>query len=297
MKFGGSELKNQRIEFDLINEKFIHEYDFKDIELKIIDTIYKLRAVTVKDLSDILNLTARYIRLYVNKLYKNRFLERRKYSEQVAENIKLRLGPASYVYFLDINSRYVITAMEGIDLKSVKFNIKENLLKYEKVRHVLGCSKVISKLAKQCRENNVTLNDYKSEKFLWQKIKYKEKEKDFCPDLYFELKVKNKFLRYFVEYDTGSMSIDRFVRTKVPKYDVYALSGLYEEQYFTYPIILTLTSTVERAKNLADKVSEAKQSEILFLFTTIDKFYENAFNKNTFIKNTAEKKAYSILLN
>lgn len=288
--------KIERIDESLIGEKFVRDYEFSPLQKKAIELVFKLKAARLGQIARILGYHPHYVRNEMHKLYYNRFLDRRFPWEEKVQKYN-NLGSVQGVYFLDDAGKIAITGLLDIETRDVKWRPVENLIKYEKLKHTLECSEILARVQEECRkiEFNYNIIDYMCEKFLWKKFSYQGGQYEFCPDLYIKILKDRYAYSFFVENDEATMDVNTFL-SKIPKYDNYKLSGIYENEYRIFPRVLVITTSKDRAVTLAKEVNKKQKSKVEFLFTWKDMFYEMPFGSNTFIHTSIEKipKTYSL---
>ncbi len=286
--------KVDRIEPDELTDRFIKEFEYTPMQKKSIEIVYKMRAARLNQISRILGYEIFYTRKQLRELYINRFLDRVfAWEEKVIE--KNNKGTAEGIYFLDEAGKIAVSGFLDIELKDVKWKPIENLIKYDKLKHTLDCSEVLTRIYEECRNANLSVIDFLCEKFLWVKFSYQNIQYEFCPDMYVKI-MKDKFAySFFIENDNATMDVKSFLN-KIPKYDNYKISGQYETDYEVFPRVLVITTSKERALTLAREVGKRQKSKIEFLFTWHDIFYEKPFSDKTFIHTSVEQhpRTYSL---
>ena len=279
--------KIDRLDPQLISDRFIKDFEYLPIHRKVIELVYKMRAIRTSQITRITGYNANYVRRELHNLYYNRFLDRTyPYEQKVIENDNK--GSVQGIYFIDEAGRIALSGFLNMDLREIKWRPVENLIKYDYLKHALECSEILAKVHEECRRAGYTVLDYACEKHLWKKFSYQGTQYEFCPDMYMRI-MKDKYAySFFVENDEATMDVRSFL-AKVPKYDNFKLSGGYEEEYDIYPRVLVITTSRERALTLAREVGKKQKSKVEFLFTWHDAFYELPFGSKTFIHTSVEK--------
>lgn len=284
----GTRGKRNIIRYDpqLIDERFIKDFNYLPFDRKVIELVYKMRAISTSQITRITGYNANYVRRELTNLYFHRFLDRvYPYEQKVIENNNL--GSVQGIYFIDEAGRVALSGFLDSELKYIKWKPIENLVKYEKLKHTIECSEILAKVYEESKKAGYSVLDYASEKFLWKKFNYQNTKYEFCPDMYLKI-MKDKYAySFFIENDEATMDVRSFL-TKVPKYDNFKLSGIYEEEYDIYPRVLVITTSKDRALTLAREVGKKQKSKVEFLFTWHDAFYELPFGSNTFIHTSVD---------
>jgi hypothetical protein len=102
---------------------------------------------------------------------------------------------------------------------------------------------------------------------------YKGENVTFTPDAYGQYFTPENGVHFFIEADRGTMTPGQF-QAKVSRYAKFYASGEYQKSYPTFPLILTVTTTWERAKQLCQTVAAADKTDLRWLFTTFDLLHE-----------------------
>lgn len=284
----GSKKNVLRVE-DTINTRYVTEFDYKPVDMKIIEAIYLLRCGRTKDIQNILgNVSYVYLTKRMRKLYRARFIDRKSYVEESLK-LKYKGGSKEMVYFLDQAGKLLLSGMFDVPQKAIKWRSLENLLKYDKVKHELQTTHLIALVSEAIRNIGGTVVEYLGEKHLVSKYTFNNKDGTFRPDAYIKIKLDGKEYSYFIENDNSTMSAPEFAK-KVYMYDNYRISKTYELMYGHFPKILVITSTQKKAYNLAIAVNERLRTKSEWLFTYIDKFEKNPLAADAFINTSIKEK-------
>jgi Replication-relaxation len=128
-------------------------------------------------------------------------------------------------------------------------------------RHINGVNQLEVETIQFCSETDTQLIGWHHEKP--QEFVYGQERVAVIPDVSMELKVREKPLYAFIEYDTGSENRgykDRFpiIKEKVIKYRKYKASKLWEDDYPYFPILLLVTEDDKRIPYFNQKCKENK---------------------------------------
>lgn len=261
----------ERIDINKINDDFVVDFKLNNFERQVIELIYWMRAVTTSQIVDITGYTYNYIAKHMLKLYLNRFVHR-----EFPAKEKNQTGSNEAYYLLDQAGAIYIAGCLDISLKEVKWSRRDNLIRYDKLKHTLSVSSVRARLEIEARKKQQKLLDCISDRHLYINFTHEDKQITLRPDLYFVYEGDEHKYSYFVEVDLGTEAIrgisDKTTSfdNKVNSYDSLKYSGEYKDYFEVFPRILVITTTANRAKKLMEAVREKKQTNIDFLFTTFD---------------------------
>lgn len=275
----------ERIDPKLVNEEFVVRFPFNDMQRKIIEVVYYMRAVKTSQIKDILGASSyAYLCKQLLKLYLNGFIDRR--FPRTEENQR---GSNEAYYMLDEGGAIYISGALDIPLKSVKWKLRDNLIKTEKLEHTFAISEVRAILEKEARLLNHKVLHCVGDKHLHTTFTYEGQRYEFRPDMYVKYSDGKYRYEFLFEIDMGTMSVvgnspkTNSVDRKVIFYEYYKLSELYKHTYEVFPRVIVITTSTDRARRLANATKEKQKTKVEFLFTTFDLWRENSIQKPIFI--------------
>jgi hypothetical protein len=89
----------------------------------------------------------------------------------------------------------------------------------------------------------------------------------FNPDAYGQYWMGDEGRHYFLEWDNGTMSPTTFQK-KHQRYTAFYDSDEYKKYYETFPMILTVTTSWDRAMSLARMIGEVDNTDKVWLFAS-----------------------------
>ncbi len=283
---------------DIITDEYVEQFLLNRMEKRIIDLIYRFRALDTKDIQLALGYKS-YPNLVtaLKKLYVNRFITRRARPYELRVETKGQNGENQLFHMLD--KAGVIYIKNYYDLEKtqdVKWALRDNEVKYEYMEHVLENAHAYAVLEaaiknNNSKKNNITRKDKIVEawcdRHLYLRF-YNGKEYHFSPDAFYKYYTDGKVYGFFVELDRGTMSVSGTPNygtfdDKVFFYEMYADAKKEYLGLSKMPTCLVITTTKDRAVALAKSV-RAKQQEInrhkvKFLFTTLKLWEHDCFGK------------------
>jgi Replication-relaxation len=120
-------------------------------------------------------------------------------------------------------------------------------------------------------KNNFKVNNYSVDKHNRVEFNHMGKVHIFEPDAESTvISPTGKIYPFFLEMDRGTMSYNYF-KLKIPNYEAYYASGNYKNKFTQFPLVIIITTSETRVKRMREIVDKNKRSDILYLFTTIEK--------------------------
>jgi hypothetical protein len=145
------------------------------------------------------------------------------------------------------------------------------------LEHLLKINDVRVAVTLAVRRNNYTLDVWLDEATLksdYDRVSIqpsggRRREVSLIPDSYFSLQVPQGKAKFFLEFDHGTMTNNRF-KEKILAYKSYIASGQYYSRYQTHSLrVLTVTIGPKRLVNLK-KTAEEADGGAVFWFTILE---------------------------
>lgn len=270
-------LRNQeRVDTKDINDDFVVDFSLSTFQKKAIEVIYNMRAVTMGQLVDITGYSYTYATRQMLQLHINRFVER-----IFPPKERYQKGTNEGYFLLDTAGAIYISGIYEIPMKEVRWIRRDNLIKYEKLTHTLQISRSRARLEVEARKKDHKIINCVSDRHLYLKFKFEDRDFILRPDMYFQYVDDKKSYNYFVEIDLGTMAITgpspktMAFENKVEYYEAYKLSRAYKERYNGFPRVLVVTTTTDRAEKLMRAVQARQKTDVEFLFTSLALWQEN----------------------
>ncbi|MDT8067956.1 MAG: replication-relaxation family protein [Terriglobia bacterium] len=188
-------------------------------------------------------------------------------------------GSAKMVYA--ITNKGIRTLEESGELKrrsSTDWNAQNRTLHDFSIRHTLLVSEIRAAVTAASRHNpGLKLLYWKEGRQLYDSVEVALPDGyahiPVAPDAFFGLQDAQGKMHFFLEADRGTMTLKRFVR-KLKAYAAYHRQKRQQDKFgIRYFRVLTVTSSVERAGNLAKAAKaedDIRQLGRMFLFTSDD---------------------------
>lgn len=267
----------ERIENEIINEDFVINFPLTTFQRTAMEVIYAMRAVTTSQLVEITGYSLVHVRKQMLMLHLNRFVYRQFPTKDLTQP-----GSKEAYYLLDEAGAIYISGAYGINMKELKWNKRDNLVKYDTLNHTFRVSETRAKIETEARLKGHRIINCWSDRHLYFKFNFEQNQYYIRPDLYFIYEDEEHQYNYFVEVDMGTENVRAFSKktisfdAKVPVYENFKLSGEYKKYIEVFPRILVLTTTANRAKLLCQAVREKQKTKAEFLFSTFALWDENS---------------------
>lgn len=269
-----SDKRKKQIDIKDINERFILEFKFSLVQKEAIKLVYEMRILSTSQLSKILNRNIVYVREQLLILYKNRFLYK-------INNSSFEEGNKEAYWMLDTAGALFIAGAYGIKVKQLNWNIRDNLIKFEKLSHSLKISEIRTKLEIAAREKSHKIESCFCDRHLYYEFSSENKKYVLRPDMFLVYNDGSKIYQYFFEIDMGTMTISgpknrtSVVISKIPKYEGFKSSGEWKQYFEVYPRVIFLTTTKNRALYMVDAIKRVQTTDQEILISTLGFFEEN----------------------
>lgn len=267
--------RNERIvKPDDVTERFILEFKFSTTQKEAIRLIYEMRIISTANIAKVLNKNESFVGTELVKLYRNGFLHR------IFGTEAARIGDGSKCayWMLDRGGALYIAGAYEISMKSLNWDIRSNLIAYEKLKHAIKISEVRTQLTIIAREQGENVLEAYCDRHLYYEFTADDKKNSIYPDLFIKYNKENKLYQYFFEIDMGTMCVTgpksrtSVVVNKIPKYEAFGASKEWKNYFEVYPRIVFLTNTKSRAKKMLEAIKETRSSNLEFLVTTFEAF-------------------------
>ncbi|WP_027633416.1 replication-relaxation family protein [Clostridium hydrogeniformans] len=273
--------RNQkRVDSKEITDRFILDFKFTTVQEEAIKLIYEMRILSTSQISDILDRSIKYVRNQLLDLYKNGFLYRSFNTEGVGQ------GSKEAYWMLDRGGALFIAGAYGISVKKLNWDIRDNLIKFEKLAHSMKISDVRTALEKAAHKSGHKINTCLCDRHLYYEFINGEDKYILRPDLFLTYNDGNKIYQYFFEIDMGTMTITgprnrtSVVISKIPKYESFMSSREWEKYFDVYPRIIFLTTTKSRALYMAEAVKNIQKTNLEILFSTFEVFEKDPLGES-----------------
>lgn len=256
-----------------VTDRFIVEYKFTTCQRQAIKLIYEMRIMSTSGIAKVLDKNEEFVRAELVKLYRNGFLHR------ILSNDSIGSAGYSSYWMLDRGGALYIAGAYQVSVKKINWDIRSNLIAYEKLSHAIKISEVMTQLAIAAREKGHKVEDAYCDRHLYYEFTTADNKKaSIYPDLAINYNSGSRLYQFFFEIDRGTMSISgpknrtSVVINKVPKYEQFCLSKEWKNYFEVFPRIIFLTNTRSRAKKMLEAIDSTRESKLEFLVSTFEAF-------------------------
>lgn len=273
-----------------VTERFILDFNFIAVDRQIIKLLYEMRILSTRNIARILNKKDSYVQNELAKLYKNGFIYRAVLTPEQGASEKEK----SY-WMLDRGGAMFIAGAYQISMKKLNWDIRKNMIRYEKMAHSIKIGECYAALCEAARENGDMVEQGLCDMHLRYDFTAEEKKQVICPDLFVVYRTKQSRYKYFFEIDTGTMPMTgakgrtNVVVNKIPKYEDFRRSNEFKMYFDSAPRVVFVTNNTGRAKALLERIKESRRSNMEFLMGEIEEFKENPLG-NIFASTNKEEK-------
>lgn len=223
----------------------------------------------------------RLINRSINKMFKNMCLDK------VHEPQKFMQGNSPAIVSLDKAGSIILGIPHKKRIKKEKKVIKgvPYIFRYlpANYRHVNGVNNLEVESILFCEKHNVNLIEWELESIT--SITYNQELNILIPDVIMSLEFPtkdNKVFNAFIEFDTGSEGLrykaPPIIKEKIIKYNKYRLSGLWENKYSYFPVVLLVTEDENRIDFFNNECEKMNLKGIGIYYKNYSKLLEEIFN-------------------
>lgn len=259
-----------------VNERFILNFHFTLFQKEAIKLIYEMRILSTSQVAIILSKNVQYVRRELLDLYKHGFLYRAFYTEEIGH------GNNEAYWMLDRGGALFIAGAFEVSVKSLNWSIRDNLIKFDKLKHSIKISEIRTSLEIYAKKLDHKIEMALCDRHLFYEFKDADKKYKLSPDLFIVYNDGKRIYQYFFEVDMGTMTINgplnrsSVVTSKVPKYELFRATGEWEKYFDVYPRIIFLTTNKNRANYMLDSIKEKQITNMDFLISTFEFFDSDA---------------------
>jgi hypothetical protein len=266
---------------------------FTEKDLQIVMAIYYHRVMTTTQLTAMgiyVGKTAdRQIRGRCKKLKDNFILE------SFQPSVDHFIGSHENHYMLNEVGAHIVASYLKKHVKEIGWTPRHNEIMMHTVYHTIEINNVFmafrdeaKRITTELLKRNLSMDEFLkqneeafqvertvAEYLISQNVQGAEGNFRFNPDGLLVIKYKGTSLPLFLEVDRNTMDLADFM-AKVPRYELYAKSKLWENTIKSMPAVMVCTTDEKRMIELARVVYQKRViKQIPWLFTTIDKVKES----------------------
>jgi hypothetical protein len=175
---------------------------------------------------------------------------------------------------LDSLGAKVIAGLLNMNLDDVNWRYDMNEARLPYLGHMVAVNNFHLYFLRSARQKGHEALDFRTENHIRHEFKYWGQRMVFNPDAYGQYWAGEEGFHYFLEWDNGTMTPLTYQK-KHQRYTAFYDSDEYLKFYETYPVILTVTTTRERAAALSRVIREVDNTDKMWLFAASEDVRQN----------------------
>jgi hypothetical protein len=175
---------------------------------------------------------------------------------------------------LDTIGAKVVAGLLNLPMSDINWRYEMNEARLPYLEHMVKINQFYVYLLRKARNTKGEVLGFRTENHVRYEFKHWNERIIFNPDAYGQYWQGDEGFHFFLELDNGTMSPKTFEK-KHQRYSAFYDSGEYRKHYENFPIILTVTTTEERAKQLRDIIYKRDNTDMIWLFASWDKVKVN----------------------
>lgn len=175
---------------------------------------------------------------------------------------------------LDTLGAKIVAGLLNIPLGDIQWRYEMNETRLPYLEHMIKINDCYISLLRKARNENHEITLFQTENHVRHEFKYWNQRVVFNPDAYGQYWIGDDGFHFFLELDNGTMTPGVFQK-KHQRYTAFYASEEYSKHYENFPIILTVTTTWERAIQLRKVIQQVDDTDMEWYFTSEDLFEAN----------------------
>jgi hypothetical protein len=176
-------------------------------------------------------------------------------------------GSSQAHIMLDSLGAKVVAGLLNLKPSEVDWKYEMNEARLPYLSHMISINDFYLYTLKSAREMGHEASHYRTENHVRHEFSYWGGKVIFNPDAYGQYWMGDEGRHYFLEWDNGTMSPTTFQK-KHQRYTAFYDSDEYKKYYETFPMILTVTTSWDRAASLARMIGEVDNTDKVWLFAS-----------------------------
>lgn len=175
---------------------------------------------------------------------------------------------------LDSLGGKVVAGMLNLPVKELQWRYEMNEARLPYLEHMVKINDCYLALLKNARKAHHEVTQYIAENHVRHEFKYWNQRVVFNPDAYGQYWNGDEGFHFFLEFDNGTMTPTTFGR-KHQRYTAFYASEEYTKHYENFPLVLTVTTSPERAEQLRGIIQKIDETDVEWLFTDEQSFHRD----------------------
>lgn len=174
-------------------------------------------------------------------------------------------GSSQAHVLLDSLGAKVVAGLLNLRMEEVDWRYEMNAARLPYLGHLVSINDFYLYLLRSAREHGHECTGFLTETHTRHEFTHWDSRIVFNPDAYGQYWMGSEGFHYFLEWDNGTMSPATFQK-KHQRYVAFYDSEEYRKYYPTFPLVLTVTTTRERAATLAKSIRSKDSTDIVWMF-------------------------------
>lgn len=171
---------------------------------------------------------------------------------------------------LDTLGAKVVAGLLNTSVEELEWRYDMNETRLPYLKHMVDINRFYISLLKASRPRGHEASYFRTENHVRHEFKYQDGRVRFNPDAYGQYWMGQEGFDYFLEWDNGTMTASTFQK-KHKRYTAFYASDEYLKFYQTFPAILVVTTSMDRAEELRKCISIIDRTDMVWLFTSEDR--------------------------
>lgn len=187
-------------------------------------------------------------------------------------------GSSQAHVILDTVGAKVVAGLLNLKMEELSWRYEMNEARLPYLSHMIKINQFYIYLLRKARNCKHEIEDFRTENHVRHEFKYWGQRMILNPDAYGQYWKKDAGIHFFLELDNGTMTPKTFEK-KHQRYSAYYDSNEYLKLYENFPLILTVTTTHDRAVQLRNQIARVDKTDMRWLFTSEDRVKLNPLGK------------------
>jgi hypothetical protein len=175
---------------------------------------------------------------------------------------------------LDSLGAKIVAGLLNIPLNELQWRYEMNETRLPYLEHMVKINDCYVSLLRKSREEGHEVTLYRTENHVRHEFKYWNQRVVFNPDAYGQYWLGDEGFHFFLELDNGTMTPGVFQK-KHQRYTSFYASEEYSNHYENFPLVLTVTTTWERAEQLRKVIEKVDDTDVEWYFTSEEQFHSD----------------------
>lgn len=180
-------------------------------------------------------------------------------------------GSSQAHIILDTVGARVVAGLLNLKMEEINWRYEMTEVRLPYLEHMVKINQFYVDLLNGARERGHEVVNFMTENHIRHDFTYWGKKMTFIPDAYGQYWHGDDGFHFFLEMDNGTMTPGVFGK-KHQRYSAFYASGEYEKSYDNFPLVLTITTSVDRVETLRRAVTKVDDTDMIWLFTSEDQF-------------------------